>query len=47
MKKKQETFFWFLMFIIMWIINESESIVEESLMAPGNKGLIDFENYFN
>ena len=46
MKKKQETFFWFLLFIIMRIINESESIVEESLMAPWNKGLIDFENYF-
>ena len=47
MKKKQEKFSLFLLFIIMWIINESESIVEESLMAPGKNGLIDFEKYIN
>ena len=47
MKKKEEKFSLFLLFIITKIINESKSVVEESLMAPGNKGLIDFENYFN
>ena len=46
MKKKQETFFWFLLFIIMRIINESKCVVEESLMAPGKDGLIDFEKTF-
>jgi len=46
MKKKEEIFNLFLLFIIMMIINESKNVVEEGLMAPGKNGLLDFEKYF-